>query len=115
MSTTLEIHHVPVDKYWSGELYIDEGKKIYSRLGLQSKGITSGFGLLSSAVRENSKRASKAGIEGNLKGDGFQLGATYVIDENGSLLAEFKQVSVVPLLRTRTRNISTRDIDVDLP
>jgi hypothetical protein len=91
-------------KFWAGELYIDKGKQLYNALGLQSKGLTSGFGLLSSNMRAASKKAKEAGIAGNLKGDGFQLGATYVIDRNGDCLAQFRQVvyrMIVPFFRLR--------------
>jgi len=66
--------------YFSGDLYVDEGKKAYQILGLPYlgwiKGITDLFKSSSKAWNDETK---KMGVEGNLKGDGFQLGATYVV------------------------------------
>ena len=67
-------------KFFSGDLYIDEGKKAYKILDLPYlgwiRGITGIFARSSQAWNEETK---KMGVEGNLKGDGFQLGATYIV------------------------------------
>ncbi|CAF2719114.1 unnamed protein product [Rotaria sp. Silwood2] len=66
--------------FFSGDLYIDEGKKAYQILGLPYlgwiKGITT---LFSRSTKLWNDETKKMGIQGNLKGDGFQLGATYVV------------------------------------
>ncbi|UJR08107.1 hypothetical protein I4U23_012384 [Adineta vaga] len=68
------------EKYFSGDLYVDQGKKAYQILGLPYlgwlKGITDIFSRSASAWNEETK---KMGVGGNLRGDGFQLGATYVV------------------------------------
>lgn len=85
-------------RFWAGELYIDEEKRLYTSLGLERKGLTSAFGLLSSSVLRAASEARRAGVQGDLKGDGLQLGATYVLDADGVVLAEFKQVSPSSLM-----------------
>ncbi|CAF1554677.1 unnamed protein product [Adineta steineri] len=71
------------ENYFSGDLYIDEGKKAYQTLGLPYlgwfKGITDLFLRSTKAWNDETK---KMGVQGNLKGDGFQLGATYVVGPN---------------------------------
>ena len=66
--------------FFSGDLFVDQGKKAYQRLNLPNlgwiKGITSIFSRSTKSWNEETK---KMGVEGNLKGDGFQLGATYVL------------------------------------
>ncbi|CAF1116280.1 unnamed protein product [Rotaria sordida] len=66
--------------YFSGDLYIDQGKKAYQILGLPYlgwiKGITT---LFTRSTKLWNDETNKMGVQGNLKGDGFQLGATYVV------------------------------------
>lgn len=66
--------------YFSGDLYVDQGKKAYRLLGLPDlgwwKGVTSLFTRSSKTWNDQTK---KMGVDGNLKGDGFQLGGTYVL------------------------------------
>ncbi|KNC51661.1 uncharacterized protein AMSG_07723 [Thecamonas trahens ATCC 50062] len=77
--------------FWAGELFVNEGKTIHKALRLAKKGITSGFGLFNSTARKRIKESKDRGFEGNLKGDGFQLGGTFVFDIGGDLLYEFRQ------------------------
>jgi prostamide/prostaglandin F2alpha synthase len=69
--------------YFSGDLYIDQGKKAYQILGLPYlgwlKGITEVFSRSTKTWNDETK---KMGVQGNLKGDGFQLGGTYVLGPN---------------------------------
>ena len=70
-------------KFFSGDLYIDQGKKAFQALNLPDlgwiKGITS---LFSSSTQSWNDQTKKMGVQGNLRGDGFQLGATYVLGAN---------------------------------
>jgi prostamide/prostaglandin F2alpha synthase len=70
-------------KYFTGDLYVDQGKKAYRILQLPDlgwiKGITSIFSRSAKSWNDETKRM---GVQGNLKGDGFQLGATYVVGAN---------------------------------
>jgi prostamide/prostaglandin F2alpha synthase len=66
--------------YFSGDLYIDEGKKAYQLLQLPYLGWVKGImGIFSRSSLAWNSETKKMGVQGNLKGDGFQLGATYVI------------------------------------
>lgn len=80
-------------KFWAGELYIDEKKQSYSALGFRRLGYFATAGaLLSKALRAGMKKASDQGITGNIKGDGFQNGGTIIVDKDGKVLFEYKQV-----------------------
>jgi len=69
--------------YFSGDIYIDQGKKAYQLLGLPYlgwfKGITD---LFTRSTQTWNNETKKMGIQGNLKGDGFQLGGTFVLGPN---------------------------------
>mmetsp|Transcript_10465 Transcript_10465/g.18456 ORF Transcript_10465/g.18456 Transcript_10465/m.18456 type:complete len:148 (+) Transcript_10465:275-718(+) len=74
---------------WKGnELYVDEGKDLYQALNLGKGGLKM---LGDPNVKAASVRAKKRGVVGNLKGDGMQLGGTYIVDKNGKVLLEFQQ------------------------
>jgi prostamide/prostaglandin F2alpha synthase len=66
--------------YFSGDLYVDQGKKAYRLLDLPYLGWLKGIvELFSRSSKAWSEETKKMGVQGNLKGDGFQLGATYVV------------------------------------
>jgi len=74
-------------KFFNGKLYVDDGKTIYQSLGYHKKGVTDNFfGLFESGVKERFNKAKEMGVQGNLKGDGFQLGGTVVVDPKGEVL-----------------------------
>lgn len=100
-------------KYWTGDLYVDDGKKVYKALNLRSLGLLNGFGMLDRRVYEADSAAKKAGVTGNLKGDGFQLGATFVIKKGGELTLEFRQQSYVHHPEP-TRILQALDLDPQL-
>jgi prostamide/prostaglandin F2alpha synthase len=69
--------------YFSGDLYIDQGKKAYQILALPYLGWFKGIAdLFTRSTKAWNDETKKMGVEGNLKGDGFQLGATYVVGPN---------------------------------
>lgn len=74
--------------YWNKELYIDNGKKIHQALSIKSVGILNAAKMLYD-VRDAIKKATD--VPGNLKGDGRQLGATFVIAKGGTMLMDFRQ------------------------
>eukprot|EP00249_Psilotum_nudum_P037018 c9304_g1_i1 orf=344-985(-) len=77
--------------YWNGELYIDNEKKIHRALEIKSVGVLGTLNMLV-ANKDVKKALSKTkGVPGNLKGDGRQLGATFVISKGGNLLMDFRQ------------------------
>lgn len=79
--------------YFSGDLYIDQGKKAYQILGLPYLGWIKGISdLFLRSTKSWNDETKKMGVQGNLKGDGFQLGATYVVGPNdGKIWLEHPQ------------------------
>jgi prostamide/prostaglandin F2alpha synthase len=77
--------------YLDGKIYIDEKKETYKALDYGSKTIFSLYGLLDMDLYRKNSEASKKGITGNLKGDGFQLGGTIIVDREGNVVYSFKQ------------------------
>lgn len=69
--------------YFSGPVYVNEGKELYSAL-FQRKGLLSGFGIFDMS-KERMKQVKERGTTGNLKGDGFQLGGTIVLQPDGTV------------------------------
>jgi len=59
-------------------LYIDEGQKAYKALHLKRNTIWNGLGLLAKGISKAFDEAKADGISGNLKGDGLQMGATFI-------------------------------------
>lgn len=79
-------------KYWSGELYIDQKKSSYKALGFRRLGYLAIAGaVMSKALRAGLAKAKEAGIEGNIKGDGFQNGGLIIVSKEGKVLFEYKQ------------------------
>eukprot|EP00250_Pteridium_aquilinum_P035202 c8865_g1_i1 orf=109-831(+) len=74
--------------FWNRELYIDNGKKIHQALSIKSVGVL-GTAKMLYDVRDALKKASN--VPGNLKGDGRQLGATFVIAKGGTMLMDCRQ------------------------
>mmetsp|Transcript_9159 Transcript_9159/g.11433 ORF Transcript_9159/g.11433 Transcript_9159/m.11433 type:complete len:112 (+) Transcript_9159:514-849(+) len=75
--------------FWGdNEIYVDTKKDLYIALGL---GKGSATDMLNKRVIEHKKKADEAGVQGNMSGDGMQLGGTYVIDKGGKILMEFQQ------------------------
>lgn len=77
--------------YWKGELYMDNGKKIHQALDLKMVGILGTVKMI--FANEDVKAALKKSkdVPGNLKGDGRQLGATFVVAKGGAMLMDFRQ------------------------
>eukprot|EP00696_Hemimastix_kukwesjijk_P003156 gnl/Hemi2/13869_TR4716_c0_g1_i1.p2 gnl/Hemi2/13869_TR4716_c0_g1~~gnl/Hemi2/13869_TR4716_c0_g1_i1.p2 ORF type:complete len:126 (+),score=36.32 gnl/Hemi2/13869_TR4716_c0_g1_i1:325-702(+) len=70
-------------KFFNGELYLDEGAKSYKVLNLPRKTIWSLYGMLDPRLYIAGSRARNAGVSGNFKGNGLQLGATFIVDAGG--------------------------------
>jgi len=76
----------------SEQLYVDDGQKAYRALGLQRLNFAVGlFTLLGSSARAWNRQVQAMGVSGDLKGDGMQLGATYVLGQDGRVWFEHKQ------------------------
>lgn len=70
--------------YFKGDLYLDEGKAIYSQMQFKRYNMLSiGGALVSSETRKANARSNARGIKGNMKGDGMQLGGTLVVSKGG--------------------------------
>lgn len=68
-------------RYWKGDLFVDKQKTIFQKLGA---GKGSLLGLLSKETLAAGKVATDRGTEGNLEGDGFQLGGVWVFAADGT-------------------------------
>ena len=76
----------------SNQLYIDEGRKLYTSLGVKRPSALSGFmKLINSSTRAWNNEVKAMGITGNFDGDGLQLGATFVLSPTGQLWMERRQ------------------------
>ena len=76
----------------SDQLYVDEGRKVYTALGVKRPSALSGFmKLISSSTRAWNNEVRQMGIQGNFEGDGLQLGATFIISPTGQLWMERRQ------------------------
>ena len=76
-----------------GKIYIDKKKATYESLDLEKMTFLSGFGMLDPRVYMYGYKASKKGISGNMKGDGFQLGGTFIVDKKGNIIFSYVQQS----------------------
>jgi len=65
------------EKYFDGDLYLDETKQLYTAFGTKVEGIK---GILKTKAWEAINQAKSEGFSGNLKGNGFQMGGTFVMD-----------------------------------
>ncbi|KPP66370.1 hypothetical protein Z043_115137 [Scleropages formosus] len=61
--------------YFAGDIFLDEKQRFY---GPQPRRMI-GLGLIRMGVLQNFARAKRKGFQGNIKGEGFTLGAVFVI------------------------------------
>ena len=76
-------------KYWSGPLYTID-KSVYAEL-FGRKGFFDNFYGLFDMDKDALKSVKDQKIEGNYKGDGFQLGGQFVVDTRGRVLLDHRQ------------------------
>ena len=77
--------------YFKGDLYIDQNYSTYKGLSFGRVGLLSvPSQLLASSTKNLNAKANALGISGDLKGDGLQLGGTYVVEKGGKVLYEHK-------------------------
>ena len=73
-------------------LYLDPERRAYAALHLQRLPMLTGLmALLSSTTRAWNAQVSAMGVTGNFKGDGMQLGGTYIIGAGGEVWFEHVQ------------------------
>ena len=80
------------DKFIS-ELYIDSNKKSFTALKYRKHTFLSIMPTLVAKIARNAlSRAKQVDIQGNMKGDGFQMGGLLVVAAKGEkILFEFRQ------------------------
>ena len=88
---------------WPGEVLLDEASAFYSALGGGSThkphSVFSFLAMIfnpfsSDPTKRHLKRAEGAGMEGNMKGDGFVTGGCYVIRRDGSAQYSFLEENI---------------------
>lgn len=75
--------------FWTGPMYVID-KRVYEKL-FGRKGLTNSFFGLLDMDKDAVAAAKSAGIQGNLRGNGFQLGGQILVDRNGEVVFEHKQ------------------------
>jgi hypothetical protein len=75
--------------FWTGPLYVIE-KRVYEKL-FGRKGLMNGFFGVLDMDKGALAAVKSAGIQGNLRGDGFQLGGQILVDTRGEVVFEHKQ------------------------
>jgi hypothetical protein len=75
--------------FWSGPMYVID-KRVYEKL-FGRKGLTNSFFGLLDMDKEAVAAAKSAGIKGNLRGDGFQLGGQMLVNTQGDVVFQHKQ------------------------
>lgn len=71
--------------YFKGDIYINEGKSIYSDLNLKKNGCCNCFGLSCKLFSIGSKAKDRK-MTNNLSGDLSQNGGEFILDRTGLLL-----------------------------
>ncbi|KAI9296706.1 PRX_like2 domain-containing protein [Neoconidiobolus thromboides FSU 785] len=80
--------------FWQGDLLVDKDRVSYRALGLNKQSALVGLSdLFTSSGRTAMKAAKEANIQGDFKGDGFQLGGTFIVKKGGGVVYEFRQNS----------------------
>lgn len=80
--------------WFKGELFIDSSKEAYKKIGFRRLNVfTLGPSMLAKKTRDALSKSKELNITGNLKGDGWQNGGTFVIDTSGKALLKFRQES----------------------
>ncbi|XP_019855199.1 PREDICTED: prostamide/prostaglandin F synthase-like [Amphimedon queenslandica] len=75
------------NKYFAGDIYIDDKRKCYKDLNFKRYGV---LGALKAVISSYSSKilaeARERNIEGNLKGDGLQNGGLLIVRKGGELI-----------------------------
>ncbi|KAI9297354.1 hypothetical protein K502DRAFT_323340 [Neoconidiobolus thromboides FSU 785] len=77
--------------YWHGEIYLDTKKSIYQYFGFEKVPVLKSLKkLFRKSTRKAIKQSNKE-TPGNFRGDGFQMGGTVIINEQGQLIYKYSQ------------------------
>ncbi|KAJ9089052.1 hypothetical protein DSO57_1016840 [Entomophthora muscae] len=81
--------------FWDWEVLIDTEQAVHLALGLKRMPMSAGVkDLISSTTRAAILASNRAGIYGDFRGNGFQLGGTFIVEKGTSrLLYEHRQSS----------------------
>jgi prostamide/prostaglandin F2alpha synthase len=82
-----------VEQFFSGEIFVDDGKKSYKALECQVNSWRNLWGLGSGIVRMFAKFTESKGYKSNFKGDFSQLGGTFLIAKGGKTLYAHRQTN----------------------
>lgn len=87
----LGVEDFQAGNFWKGELYIDNGKKALQALDVKQVSVFTALKdiAMNRDVSSAFKKTKK--VPGNLKGDGRQLGATFVFAKGGDVLVDHRQ------------------------
>jgi len=101
-------------KFWAGELYIDEDKKAFKDLGFKTFSIFSLPRLmLAKVARDAMFKGKERGLGGNMKGDAYQNGGLIIVKE-GKIIYSFIQEN--PADHASNADIlKALNMNVDLP
>jgi prostamide/prostaglandin F2alpha synthase len=72
-------------------IFLDKERAVYNALHMKRASRWSLFKLITSKFRKLADMAKGRGIKGNLKGDGYQLGGTVVLDQEGAIVFKHLQ------------------------
>lgn len=73
--------------YWKGDLFVDKEKAVFQKLQTNQGNL---LGLFAGDTMEAGKAATERGTEGNLEGNGFQLGGIWVFDAEGNCTYSYR-------------------------
>lgn len=85
-------------QYFSGQIYIDQGKSIYSELKLKKSGCYNCFGL-SCKLFKIAKLARAKNMTNNFEGDKKQNGGEFIVTKSGKLLLSLPQKEATDVIQ----------------
>lgn len=80
--------------FFSGRVLVDKDKEAFRALGLRRSGLWDGYGFLDFRSWAAVVRTVTKGVPGDLKGDGFQMGATLVLLPDGTCVYDHRMQSM---------------------
>lgn len=75
-------------KFFDGDIYLNTDKSLYKALGAKRAGV---FSMAKPSMWKAVKRAKAKKFDGNMAGDGFQLGGLMVLEPSGAMVYRFTQ------------------------
>mmetsp|Transcript_29444 Transcript_29444/g.56556 ORF Transcript_29444/g.56556 Transcript_29444/m.56556 type:complete len:125 (+) Transcript_29444:444-818(+) len=102
--------------YWKGDLFVDREKKLFNLMGAKQGNL---LGMLAKETLEAGAAATKRGTEGNLEGNGFQLGGVWVFAADGTCTYSYVSKSfgdhpTPALVLSETRKAVADDLNFEI-